>query len=94
MTAVTFDTLVFTEELKSSGIPEEQAKAQVRALSKALESKELASKSDLKETETKLELKIAETETRLIKWIVGNASGSIGIMVSSFLAIIKMIVPG
>jgi hypothetical protein len=94
MTAVTFDTLEYTEELKNAGVPEEQAKAQVRALSKALESKELATKSDLKETEKKLELKIAETETRLIKWMVATGLGTAGIIIATFLAIIKIFIPG
>ncbi|MBF0381063.1 MAG: DUF1640 domain-containing protein [Magnetococcales bacterium] len=64
MTFITFDTLAYNEELKKSGVPKKQALAQVRALSKALESKELATKADLR-------MELAQQETRLVKWMVG-----------------------
>jgi hypothetical protein len=87
MTSVAFDTLAYTEELKNSGVPEKQAMAQVRALSKALESKDLATKTDLR-------MELAQQETRLVKWMVGVSIGSIGVIIASFLTIVKMIVPG
>lgn len=78
MTTLTFDTYAFVRKLKESGITEEQARAQVEALSLALEQfqsemhlSESATKQDIRESELKLELKIAETKAELIRWIVG-----------------------
>ncbi|MBF0109911.1 MAG: DUF1640 domain-containing protein [Magnetococcales bacterium] len=72
MTTITFDTLEFAEELKAAGFTEEQAKAQARALSKALESKGLATKADLKELDLtfKGELEKINGELKLIKWML------------------------
>ncbi len=79
MTTVTFDTLAFTEELTAAGVPETQAKAQARAMSKALESQELATKMDVgiisKEMtamEERLRREIAESESRMIRWMVAQ----------------------
>ena len=58
--AIPFDTLEFTKELQSAGIPSEQAEAQIRVLSKVFEQREslyrenLANKRDLKELEMAL----------------------------------------
>jgi hypothetical protein len=78
MTTLTFDTYAFIRKLKESGITEEQARAQVEALSLALEQfqsemhlSESATKQDIRESELKLELKIAETKAELVRWIVG-----------------------
>jgi hypothetical protein len=73
-----FDTYAYIRKLKESGITEEQARAQVEALSLALEQfqselhlSESATKQDVREAELKLELKIAETKAELVRWIVG-----------------------
>jgi hypothetical protein len=78
MTTLAFDTYAFIRKLKESGITEEQARAQVEALSLALEQfqselhlSESATKQDIRESELKLELKIAETKAELVRWIVG-----------------------
>lgn len=78
MTTLTFDTYAFIRKLKESGITEEQARAQVEALSLALEQfqselrlSESATKQDIKEAELRLELKIAETKADLVRWIIG-----------------------
>ncbi|MFZ2407345.1 MAG: DUF1640 domain-containing protein [Methylobacter sp.] len=82
MTTLAFDTYAFIRKLKDSGITEEQARAQVEALSLALEQfqtelhlSESATKQDVREavreSELKLELKIAETKAELVRWIVG-----------------------
>ncbi len=78
MTTLAFDTYAFIRKLKESGITEEQARAQVEALSLAFEQfqaelhlSESATKQDVRESELKLELKIAETKAELIRWIVG-----------------------
>ncbi len=82
MTTLAFDTYAFIRKLKESGITEEQARAQVEALSLAFEQfqcelhlSESATKQDVREavreSELKLELKIAETKSELVRWIVG-----------------------
>lgn len=82
MTTLAFDTYAYIRKLKDSGITEEQACAQVEALSLAFEQfqselhlSESATKQDVREavreSELKLELKIAETKADLIRWIVG-----------------------
>ena len=81
---VTFDTHAFVKRFRSAGFTEEQAEIQVKAISEAMEAKELATKRDLREGLQNLEL-------RLIKWIVGTALGTIGIMITAFLAIIRTV---
>ncbi|MDO9049330.1 MAG: DUF1640 domain-containing protein [Methylobacter sp.] len=78
MTTLAFDTYAYIRKLKESGITEEQARAQVEALSLALEQfqselhlSESATKQDVRESELMLELKIAETKAELVRWIVG-----------------------
>ena len=67
-----FDTLGYLEMLKASGVTDEQCKAQVRALSIALESQDFVTKTDILELKTdisnlKTELKtdISELKTEL-----------------------------
>jgi tRNA U38,U39,U40 pseudouridine synthase TruA len=85
MSTLTFDTYAFIRKLKESGISEEQARAQVEALSTAFEQfqgeshfTDLATKHDFRELELKIELvraelkrDLAETKAELIRWIVG-----------------------
>jgi len=85
MATLTFDTYAFIRKLKDSGIPEEQARAQVEALSTAFEQfhtelhlTDLAASRDIRELELKIELlnvelkrDIAENKAELIRWIVG-----------------------
>jgi hypothetical protein len=78
MTTLAFDTYAYIRKLKDSGITEEQARAQVEALSLALEQfqselhlSESVTKQDVRESELTLELKIAETKAELVRWIVG-----------------------
>ena len=78
MATLAFDTYAFIRKLKESGITEEQARAQVEALSLALEQfqgelhlSESATRQDVSESESKLELKIAETKAELVRWIIG-----------------------
>lgn len=85
MTTLAFDTYAFIRKLKDSGITEEQARAQVEALSTAFEQfqgethfAELANKHDIRELELKIELlradmkrDIAESKAELTRWIIG-----------------------
>lgn len=74
MTTITFDTLEFAEELKAAGIPDEQAKAQARALSKALESKGLATQYDVelvrRDMATKDDIAKLDKELAIIEWML------------------------
>ena len=78
MATLAFDTYAFIRKLKESGITEEQARAQVEALTLALEQfqselhlSESATRQDVRESELMLELKIAETKAELVRWIIG-----------------------
>ncbi|MEO5327058.1 MAG: CCDC90 family protein [Magnetococcus sp. THC-1_WYH] len=77
MTTITFDTLEFTEQLKASGVPEDQAKGHAKAMARVLEQveesrlKELATKGDIQQLETK----IAELRAEIVKWMFGVAAG-------------------
>ena len=85
MATLAFDTYAFIRKLKDSGISEEQARAQVEALSTAFEQfqgethfTDLANKHDIRELELKIELvkaelkrDMAETKADLIRWIIG-----------------------
>ena len=78
MATLAFDTYAYIRKLKESGITEDQARAQVEALSLAFEQfqaelhlSESATQQDVRESELKLELKIVETKSELIRWIVG-----------------------
>ena len=62
---VTFDTLAFSERLVASGVPEDQAKEHARALSDALEAKDLVTKEFLR-----AELEPIRSELKLIKWML------------------------
>ncbi|MBF0462333.1 MAG: DUF1640 domain-containing protein [Magnetococcales bacterium] len=83
MTAITFDTMEFIEQLKAAGVPEEQARGHVKAFATAMRQVEeghlgeLATKRDIKELELEIEKvrrEIAEAKVDIIKWVVG-ASG-------------------
>ena len=56
MPPTTFDTLGYFEKLKTAGVPEAQAKAQVEVIRDVIEDK-LATKQDLKELEYRLTIR-------------------------------------
>ncbi|MDI6792201.1 MAG: DUF1640 domain-containing protein [bacterium] len=103
--AATFDALEFVEELQSTGVPEAQAKAHARALSKAFNTfqeehlKELSTKGDLNLAigDLKLEIEkvrreIAETKTEIIKWVVGLLLVQTGIIIGAVFAIVRFLI--
>jgi hypothetical protein len=45
-------------------------------------------------TETVTKKDLAELELRLVKWVVGTALGTVGIIIGAFFAIIKINQPG
>jgi hypothetical protein len=76
MATLTFDTYAFIRKLKESGIPEEQARAQVEALSTAFEQfhselhlTDVATSRDIRELELKIEALRVELkrDTELLK---------------------------
>lgn len=82
MTTATFDTLEFAEELRAAGIPDEHAKAQARALSRAMESKDLVTKEHL-------DLRLEALKVELIKWVVGM----FGVQIAVFALLLKLFIP-
>ena len=75
MSTITFDALRYTDELIEVGVPEKQAKQQVRILQNAMnevaQGKDLTTKSDLK-----------DLEIRLVKWAIGMHAITIGLVVT------------
>ncbi|MBF0137078.1 MAG: CCDC90 family protein [Magnetococcus sp. DMHC-1] len=69
MSTITFDTIEFVEELKAAGVPEQQAVAQVRILSKATR-ENLVTQTHLDRRVLELKGDLHETEARLIGQLV------------------------
>ena len=100
MTAVTFATHAFITKLCDAGFEEKQAVALSDALKKTQEVRqdELVSRGDLqletekvrREIET-VRLDMKEQELRLIKWVVGSALASVGVIVTAVFAIIRIL---
>lgn len=67
MFAVMFDTLQYVETLTKAGISDEQARAQLTALSNALNTsvQNMTNQNDLKELETLLESKIVHVDSKV-----------------------------
>ena len=88
MTTTTFDTLAYSKTLQDAGMPREQADAlahaQKRAVDEMVNTKELATKGDLRETELSLKKEIREVELRLLKWQFGMALALAAIMAKGF----------
>lgn len=53
-----FDTYEYIEELKVSGIPDEQAKVQIKLLARALQSEDIATKGNVKDLEASTTIEI------------------------------------
>ena len=77
MTGITFDTLAYSRTLQDAGMPREQAdalaKAQKTAIDEMVESRELATKGDIR-----------EAEMRLLKWQIGIGAALAAIMAKGF----------
>lgn len=86
MTAITLDTYALISTLKDAGVPEQQAKAQIDAMTQIVnvtrEQIEYDHKLDdvvtnktldarIREMELKLELKISESKAELVRWVIG-----------------------
>lgn len=82
--AITFDTMQYMTELKESGMKQEEAEAITRATSKALgqmiESKEVATKSDLLQLKIDLTKTISDTMWKTVGILVAFQTLTIGIL--------------
>jgi hypothetical protein len=99
-TTVTFDTLKYAEALKTSGVPDAQAKAQAEALADALRQGDLdlatkadiaelrmSTQADIAELRMSTKVEIADLKAELIKWNVGTLIAMTGL----FAAIVKLL---
>lgn len=68
MTAITFDTLAYSDKLQKAGMPREQAdamaKAQAEAIKEMVAAQELVTKHDLY-------IALSQTKHELLKWMMG-----------------------
>jgi flagellar biosynthesis/type III secretory pathway protein FliH len=86
MTAITFDTLQFVQTLTESGFEQKQAEGMAKALRKAQEETETATKRDLKELELVLKAEMQAMEYRMTIKLGAMMGGSIALVA----AIIKL----
>ena len=93
MTAITFDTLKYSNRLKAVGVPDKQAEAMAEMQADVFDKNlgELATKQDLRELElrfdTKLEKEIGpvRTELAVVKWMLGvQMAGVIALILKTF----------
>ena len=84
LTVKHFDTLNYVQEAKKLGTSEDLAAFQAKQIEQAIEvaiaqieTKELATKGDIRESELRLQKEIALIESKLIKWILGTGIGTI-----------------
>jgi hypothetical protein len=78
MSAVTFDTLKFVDELEKSGIPEKQARAISSAVRNVHDSSDVATKADISD----LRREMSEIKFELLKWMVGLLIGQTGLLLA------------
>lgn len=78
MATVTFDTLQLVEQLRSAGIPQEQAEAVVRVIAKS---------QDSLVTQVGLEVALAplRTDLAVLKWMIGLLlAGVMSLVIKAF----------
>lgn len=94
MSTIPFDTLKCLEKLTTSGIPENQAKAQIEIFSEALQmnTENLASERDLRELEVRLDAKLEKVEIELsgqialLRWMMSFVLAGIAtLLIKSFI---------
>ena len=104
--AFTIDTYALIGTLKDAGIPEQQAKAQIDAMTKIVsvareqiehdhKLDDVATKRDLKELENSLrhdlELKIEKSKVETIKWIAAIVIGAGMAQVFAIMGLLKLL---
>jgi hypothetical protein len=93
---VTFDTLKYAETLRTSGVPDAQAKAQAEALVVALHQvgQDLATRTDLKTGLNEIKTGLAELEARIQATLNRHLLAVMGLMVAliaMYAAIVKLL---
>jgi hypothetical protein len=100
--AFTFDTYALIGTLKDAGIPEQQAKAQIDAMTKIVgvareqiehdhKLDDVTTKRDLKELELIINAKISDSKTETIKWIAAIVIGAGMAQVFAIIGILKLL---
>lgn len=101
MTAITIDTYALITSLKDAGVPEQQAKAQIDAIAKFVDTAreqiehdhkldDVATKRDLKELELTLNNKISDSKTETIKWVAAIVVGTGVAQIFAILGLLKL----
>jgi site-specific recombinase len=75
MTAVAFDTLIFTKKMKAAGFTEQQAEAQASAFAEIIDNN-LATKTDIQLIKKDIEI----IKFEIIKWLGAITVGSVSIV--------------
>lgn len=102
MTAITIDTYALISTLKDAGVPEQQAKAQIDAITKIVDVAreqiehdhkldDVATRRDLKELELNLNNKISDTKFETLKWIAVIVLGSGMAQVFAIMGLLKLL---
>lgn len=81
MTAITFDTLAYSNKLQDAGMPREQADAMAKAQAEAI--KELVAAQELV-TKHDLYIALSETKHELLKWVMGMMVAQTALIVAAF----------
>jgi acyl-CoA reductase-like NAD-dependent aldehyde dehydrogenase len=84
MTILTFDTHRFVIELQKSGFSTEQAEGINNALGTALQTADVATKSDLRNAINEIKADAADQRTKIIQWLaalmIGQAAAITALM--------------
>lgn len=102
MTAITIDTYALITSLKDAGVPEQQAKAQIDAIAKFVDTAreqiehdhkldDVATKRDLKELELTLNNKISDSKTETIKWVAAIVVGTGVAQIFAIIGVLKLL---
>ena len=81
MTAITFDTLAYSNKLQQAGMSREQADAMANAQADAM--KELVAAQDLV-TKHELYIALSDTKHELLKWMMGMMAAQTALIVAAF----------
>ncbi len=81
MTAITFDTLAYSNKLQDAGMSREQADAMAKAQAEAM--KELVAAQELV-TKHDLYIALSETKHELLKWMMGMMVAQTALIVAAF----------
>ena len=81
MTAITFDTLAYSNKLQDAGMSREQADAMAKAQAEAM--KELVAAQELV-TKHDLYIALSETKHELLKWMLGMMGAQTALIVAAF----------